>query len=76
MKTHMMDNEPAGGDGRVEDEGTTNRGLTTEPMAGMKPLADEMDEDSAHIESNTLGGTSGTGAGSAIGDGKPADTDE
>ena len=71
MKTYMMDNESAGGGGRVEGEGTTNGGLTTEQLAGMEPISSE--EDSADIESNTLGGTSGTGAGPAIGDGEPAE---
>lgn len=71
MKTYMMDNETSRGGGRVEGEGTTNGGLTTEQMAGMEPIARE--EDSASIESNTLGGTSDTGAGTAIGDGEPAD---
>lgn len=59
-----MDNESTGG--RVEGEGTTNGGLTTEQMAGMQPLPNQ--EDSAdratdRVESNTLGGTSDTGAG-------------
>ncbi len=85
MKTYMMDNDSAGGGARVEGEGTTNGGLTTEQMAGMEPISSEENsanqEDSAdratdRIESNTLGGTSGTGAGPAIGDGEPADTDE
>ena len=69
MKTYSMDNETGGG--RVEGEGTTNGGMTTEQMAGLQPLPDE--QDSATIESNTLGGTSDTGAGPAIGDGQPAD---
>ena len=72
MKAYMMENTTGGG-GRVEGEGTTNGGLTTEQMAGMQPLPNESDEDSADIESNTLGGTSETGAGPAIGDGEPAD---
>jgi len=76
MKTYMMDSETSGGGGRAEGEGTTNGGLTTEQMAGMEPIASE--EDSAaratdRIESNTLGGTSDAGAGTAIGDGEPAD---
>lgn len=76
MKTYMMDNESAGGEGRVEGEGTTNGGLKTEQMAGTEPISDE--EDSTNhatdrIESNTLGGTSGAGAGPAIGDGEPAE---
>ena len=76
-----MDSETSGGGGRAEGEGTTNGGLTTEQMAGMEPIASE--EDSAaratdrratdRIESNTLGGTSDAGAGTAIGDGEPAD---
>ena len=79
MKTYMIDTDTAVGGGRVEGEGTTNGGLTTEQMAGLQPLPN--DEDSAdhatdRIESNTLGGTAGTGAGPAIGDGKPADADE
>lgn len=45
----------------MEGEGPINGGLTTEQMAGMQPMPDE--EDSAEIESNTLGGTSETGAG-------------
>lgn len=61
MKTYMMDNESTGGGGRVEGEGTKNGGLTMEQMAGMQPLPNQ--EDSADIESNTLGGTSDTGAG-------------
>lgn len=66
MKTYTMDNESTGGGGRVEGEGTTNGGLTTEQMAGMQPLPNQ--EDSAdratdRVESNTLGGTSDTGAG-------------
>ena len=71
MKTHTIDNDTAGGGGRVEGEGTTNGGLTMEQMAGVHPLPDE--QDSANIESNTLGGTSDTGAGPAIGDGQPAE---
>lgn len=73
MKTYMTSNESTGGGGRVEGEGTTNGGLTTEQMAGMEPLPNENEQDSAHIESNTLGGTSDTGAGPAIGDGEPAE---
>ncbi|GAB3640661.1 hypothetical protein GCM10027423_12970 [Spirosoma arcticum] len=60
------------GRGRVEGEGTTNGGLTTEQMAGLEPIAED-EEDSATIESNTLGGTADTGAGPAIGDGQPAE---
>lgn len=81
MKTDRMNSESAGGGGHVAGEGTTNGGLTTEQMAGMEPLPNQ--EDSANratdrratdrIESNTLGGTSDTGAGPAIGDGEPAD---
>ena len=79
MKTYMIDSDTAGGGGRVEGEGTTNGGLTTEQMAGLQPLPNEEDStDRAtdRIESNTLGGTADTGAGPAIGDGQPADTDE
>lgn len=75
MKTYMMDSDTAGGRGRVEGEGTTNGGLNTEQMAGLEPIADE-GEDSANVESNTLGGTADAGAGPAIGDGEPADADE
>ena len=71
MRTYTMDNETAGGKGRVEGEGTTNGGLTIEQMAGLQPLPNQ--EDSADIESNTLGGTADTGAGPAIGDGQPAE---
>jgi hypothetical protein len=78
MKTYMMDSDTAGGHGRVEGEGTTNGGLTTEQMAGLEPIADEDNTDRATvgIESNTLGGTADAGAGPAIGDGEPADADE
>lgn len=81
MKMYTMDNESTRGGGREEGEGTTNGGLTTEQMAGMQPLPnqeDRADRATDHratdrIESNTLGGTADTGAGSAIGDGEPAD---
>ena len=75
MKTQMMDGDNTGGGGRLEDEGTTNGGMTTEQMAGMDPLPEEMDEDNADIDSNTLGGTSDAGAG-PVGDGDSADADE
>ena len=79
MKMYMMDNDNAGEHGRVEGESTTNGGLTTEQMAGLEPVADD-GKDSANratdqIESNTLGGTADAGAGPAIGDGEPADTE-
>lgn len=69
----MMDGGSTSGGGRVEGEETTNGGLTTGQMAGMEPLPDE--EDSADIDSNTLGGTLDSGSG-PVGDGEPADTDE
>ncbi len=68
----MTDGGSTSGGGRVEGEDTTNGGLTTGQMAGMEPIPEE---DSADIESNTLGGTSDSGAG-PVGDGGPADTDE
>lgn len=78
MKTRMIDNDSTSGGGRVEGEETTNgryagAGLTTGQMAGMEPLLNETD--SADIESNTLGGTSDSGAG-PVGDGEPADADQ
>lgn len=63
MKTHMMDGDNTGGGGRVEGEGTTNGGMTTEQMGGLEPLDNETDEDNADIDSNTLGGTSDSGPG-------------
>ena len=81
MKTHMMDTNNTGGKGRVDGEGTTNGGMTTEQMAGLEPISTEEDSTdhatdhraTVRIGSNTLGGTSGTGAGTAIGDGEPAE---
>lgn len=71
MKTQMTDGGSTGGGGRGEDEGTTNGGMTTEQMAGMEDPDNESDEDNADIDSNTLGGTSDSGAG-PVGDGGPA----
>ncbi|CCH51418.1 hypothetical protein BN8_00341 [Fibrisoma limi BUZ 3] len=73
MNRRMIDGDPDSGGGRVEGEGTFNGGMTTEQMAGMEPLPNE--DDNADIESNTLGGTSDTGAG-PVGDGEPADADQ
>ena len=78
METYSINDETSGGGGRAEGEGTTNGGMTTEQMDGLQPLPDDGEQDSAdratdRIESNTLGGTSDTGAGPAVGDGQPAD---
>lgn len=50
------------GSGRNEGDGTTNGGMTTEEMAGETVQATDSEE-SADIDSNTLGGTSDSGAG-------------
>ncbi len=62
MQTEPTNSNFDEGEGRLAGEGTTNGGLTTEEAAGMEPLPDdEFIEESAEVESNTLGGTEETG---------------
>ena len=62
MNTEPTNSTFEEGDGRLEGEGTTNGGLTTKEAAGLEPLPnDEFIEESADVDSNTLGGTEETG---------------
>ena len=62
MNTESTNSNFSAGDGRLEGEGTENGGLTTREAAGLdSPPDDEFIEESANVESNTLGGTEETG---------------
>ncbi len=67
MNTEPTNSKFDEGDGRLEGEGTTNGGLTTSEAAGIEPMPDdEFIEESADVESNTLGGTQETGGEAVI----------
>ena len=62
MNTESTNPKFEEGEGRLEGEGTDNGGLNTKEAAGLEPLPDdEFIEESADIDSNTLGGTEETG---------------
>ncbi|GAB3549451.1 hypothetical protein [Spirosoma fluminis] len=73
MKTLMMKGDYLSSR-QLDSEEVENENPTSQSQASHETPPEE--EDNADVESNTLGGTSDTGAGPAVGDGQPAEPNE